>query len=151
MTDTPRVKRLSARIVLPIIAVLVLAADYARRHDPERRPDPAPVERLDGFALAERLRSSGLDLRVVCRHGERSPCRNAYLTATDATWRELERRCKSGEDIDAWAGTVFVELVGREGYEDRVAIWGDCCLVSGPFLFFGDPELLGQLDAALAE
>jgi hypothetical protein len=28
-------------------------------------------------------------------------------------------------------------------------LWGDCCLVSGPFVFFGDPELLAEIRACL--
>jgi hypothetical protein len=53
--------------------------------------------------------------------------------------------------VRGWSGVVYCEWGHRnEAREDGLACWGECGLRAGPFLFFGDPEMLAEIRAALA-
>jgi hypothetical protein len=58
---------------------------------------------------------------------------------------------KVRERIHSWRGTLFcLRKSGENDWSDLVLSWGDCCLEAGPFLFFGDRELLARVRAALS-
>jgi hypothetical protein len=101
--------------------------------------------------LVERLRAGGLDLRAVSVDKGGTAQHNLFLTTTDKGWEQLHAVPKVPECIDRWRGTVYCEQVfDPHTRVQQQRLWGDCCLRAGPFLFFGDRELLGRIRTCLA-
>jgi hypothetical protein len=76
--------------------------------------------------------------------------RNVYFTRTDLDFTRLDILLKSPERIESWRGTVYCERMEQpESREIQANLWGDCCLLWGPFVFFGDPELLAEIRGCL--
>jgi hypothetical protein len=77
---------------------------------------------------------------------------NAYLTTTAKPGAELYRLVKDRRAKHRWTGVVYC---GRsrhyEVLEGVVESWADCGLRAGPFVFFGDPELLARIRTALGD
>jgi hypothetical protein len=148
--------RLAWRAAWPLPAVLVAGALFI--HDVAQRTGSptlavAPLDDWDILRLVAFLNSKGLGLRVVStRYGGGDLDRRAFLTTTDKGWEELSRLYRGPSHIDRWRGTLICER-GPSGadWEDLTRQWGDCCLEVGPFLLFGDRELLGRVRAALSE
>jgi hypothetical protein len=108
--------------------------------------DPSGLEGWSVLDLADHLGRRGLDLRVVPTGRGRPRDAAAFLTTTDKSWSELNVLPQRVEAIDRWRGTVFCErVVQSAGRDHQVELWGDSCLVAGPFLFFGDRELLDRI------
>src|SRR5262249_55096043 len=93
------------------------------------------------------LNRAGLEVRL------RSPLKNgaigqaAFLTTTDKDWDDLNHLYKHPSRIQEWRGVVYCERVGHS--EPILRLWGDHYLVAGPFVFFGDSELLERIRAIL--
>jgi hypothetical protein len=133
---------------LPLVVVLVVASLVVANR--VRRVSQAADTRLDDWEvpeLVEHLRKEGLELRVVPTHKGGPTRYNAYLTTTDKEWQELNLMVKVPEVVGQWRGTLYVERSHSGG--TRVEFWGDCCLVAGPFVFFGDRDLLARVRVAL--
>ena len=67
------------------------------------------------------------------------PARGGWLLAlaADAQW------------IDRWRDTVYCERRHDPDDDPRPRFWGCYGLEAGPFLFFGEPALLGRIAEAL--
>jgi hypothetical protein len=135
-------------VALAALAVCFLAG----RHMGQRRQATAllpPPPDEDGISLARRL-APRLGLRVVPTSQDGRPKHNAYLTATGLRWKELNVLPRSAEHLGRWRGTLYCE---RSNYPnarpEEVDPGSDCWLRAGPFIFFGDPELLARLREAL--
>jgi hypothetical protein len=115
----------------------------------------APAADLSGWELpqlVEHLNAHGMGLRVVSVTKTNAPqgTNSAFLTTTKQTWSDLTHLLKVTEKIDTWAGTLYCERLHQPGARAlQIELWGDCCLVVGPFLFFGDRELLARASAIL--
>jgi hypothetical protein len=134
----------------PVLAASLLAIVCLSRRESRGPADP-PLDGWDIRELVAHLRTAGLALRVVPTQKDEVVSHNAYLTTTDQRWEEFNRLPKSCDLIDSWRGTVYVEKGPADADQsDRMQLWGDCCLAAGPFLFFGDPELLARIRSALA-
>jgi hypothetical protein len=132
-----------------LLAVLVGAWVRSRGHRAAPRTPPE-LQDWDINDLAEHLRGAGLPLREVATAEDGDARNSAYLTTTASTWDELARLARVPERRAGWEGTVYCERNTRES--DRKLcrhLWGECYLCAGPFLFFGDPELLGRIRAVL--
>ena len=141
---------LSVHKALPLTVLLVVAsllvANRARRSHGGERP---PLDDWDVPRLVDHLRKEGLQLRVVPTHKGGVPRYNAYLTTTDKKWEEFNHMCKVSEQMARWRGSLYVE---RSNYPaTRAEYWGDCCLAAGPFVFFGDRDLLVRVRNVLGE
>jgi hypothetical protein len=120
------------------------------------------------------LNGEGLGLRTVATQKDGVVRQTAFLTTTDKEWLDLNLLPKIQKRIDQWRGTLYCvrdpvgnrpELLwlarkypgildgargaGGNHRSELTHQWGDCCLVAGPFLFYGDRELLGRVHAAL--
>jgi hypothetical protein len=140
---------LSVHKALPL-AVLVVVASLLVANRVRRPPEEGP--RLDDWdvpRLVDHLSKQGLELRVVSTQDGGTPRHNAYLTKTDKKWGELNLMLKVPEQAERWRGTLYVER--SHNTDIRAAYWGDCCLVAGPFVFFGDRDLLARVRGALGE
>jgi hypothetical protein len=141
---------LSVHKALPLAVLVVVAsllvANRARRRPPEEGP------RLDDWdvpRLVDHLSKQGLELRVVSTQNRSTSLHNAYLTTTDKKWGELNHMLKVPEQAEGWRGTLYVER--SHDTDVRAFYWGDCCLVAGPFVFFGDRDLLARVRAVLSK
>jgi hypothetical protein len=100
--------------------------------------------------VASHLAARGLSLRVVAAALEGDGRDGAFLTATDKEWEELNGLPKMAECLGQWRGTVYCERLRHpESRDPQVEAWGDGCLEAGPFLFFGDRDLLARIRAEL--
>jgi hypothetical protein len=137
---------------LVLAAAVVLAAALAGAR--ARRPAPEALDLSDWDVprLAEHLRGRGLPLRAVSTIKDGPIGNNAYLLTADRTWKDLTHLSRGREHIDRWRGTLYCERLRQPGNRDeQAALWGDCCLLVGPFLFFGDRELLRKVREALRD
>jgi hypothetical protein len=119
-------------------------------HTSRRGPAALPPDDWDIPRLVAHLKEKGLDLRAVptTRDGELEY--NAYLTTTNARWLDLNGLMKDPQLIGRWRGTVYCERRhNRSAVVTLHQLWGDCYFLAGPFLFFGDRQLLEQIRAAL--
>jgi hypothetical protein len=63
----------------------------------------------------------------------------------------LNTEAKVRENIAAWRGAVYCERApGPVRREEQMRDWGDCCLHIGPFVFFGDREMLAEIRTSLS-
>jgi hypothetical protein len=121
-----------------------------------QRPDgpPQPAMRLDGWdvpRLAEHLNEQGLGLRLVAAGEGAAVARKAYLTRTGKGAADFNLLAKDPGQAHVWRGSLYCERgpAGADWSQLRRQ-WGGCCLAAGPFILFGDPDLLAQARAALA-
>jgi hypothetical protein len=122
---------------------------------PRRRGEPGvllPGEGWDVPRAARHLAARGLKFHLVPAEQGGTGCDRAYLTTTERTWEELDRLPKTVESLTRWQGVVYGERVHQPGaLAGQVRLWGGCCLDTGPLLFFGDPDLLARISAALQQ
>jgi hypothetical protein len=89
-------------------------------------------------------------LRAVPTNEQQSSCRNSYLTRTDWGWDRLNQLPWDRRRIDRWRGTAYCERISDPEERNIVAgMWGDCGMAAGPFVLFGDSELLAEIRKAL--
>jgi hypothetical protein len=97
--------------------------------------------------LVEHLNAHGMGLRIVAvtEADTGMSATSAFLTTTGPTWSELNSLPKVRDKIDLWRGTLYCERQQQpDARAEQIELWGDCCLVIGPFVFFGDRELLAR-------
>lgn len=127
-------------------ALLAMSIDSRQRHP----ADKSPLHDWDIPQLVGHLNEAGMGLRLVSVQKYGEPSRAAFLTTTEQKWQRLNRLVKSPHFIDRWQGTLYCERgPGGKAWTDLSRQWGDYVLVVGPFLFYGDPQLLVQVKAVL--
>src|SRR5262249_45518279 len=135
---------------LSLLAALLVAWGW-RHTDDESTAAIPDAAGWDVPRMAEHLRSRGLTFRLI--PGDEAGvniAHSAYLTTTARTWQQLNVLPRAREHIGDWEGTLHCERLNQPGARDlQIQLWGDCCLKVGPFIFFGDPELLAQVRTAL--
>jgi hypothetical protein len=150
MLNVPRSLPAWPFIGLPVVVVVLLGTWNCYE---ARRGSPISASRrhaTDVAHLVEYLRAGGLELRAVSADKGGAAEHNLYLTTTDKGWEQLNGVPKVPECIERWQGTVYCERVFDPATRDQQQrLWGDCCLRAGPFLFFGDRQLLGRIRACL--
>jgi hypothetical protein len=104
------------------------------------RRDPPPQNPL---GIAARLEARGLPLRYIP-----APWGDAVLTETDAPPDKLLTRWRDPSQIAFWQGTVYVEVDRGHGPTDDFG-WGECGWRCGRLLFFGDPQMIRRIKAAV--
>ncbi len=130
--------------------VIVLGAAWAWDSWPTE-----PVNDLSDWQLrrlVEHLRARGLPIRAVSTSQNGPLCDTAYLTLTDQDWLELNHLFRGVKQIGDWRGVLYCERISRPATRAQQArLWGDCCLVVGPFLFYGDRDLRARVRKALTD
>jgi hypothetical protein len=131
-----------------VLAATVLAASLGQRFSTRA----AALRSLDDWdipELVDHLNRSGLHVRSCSLRKDGVPYHQmTFLTITDKDWDELNHLSKDPERISEWRGIVSCERVGTDR-EPILHLWGDHYLVVGPFVFFGDAELLERIAAIL--
>jgi hypothetical protein len=121
----------------------------------------APLDDWDIPRLVAYLNGKGLGLRLVSTRKDGVINQTAFLTTTNKGWEDCNTLRKDRQKIDLWRGTLHCELwrgtlhrergLSRDDLSDQPHLWGGCCLAVGPFLLFGDRELLGRVREALSD
>jgi hypothetical protein len=151
------VSKLSWRACRPLLPVLLVGALLAVWIGQREGGSPRSIGPADGWdipRLVAYLNDESLGLRMVATQKNGIIDQTAFLTTTSKGWEDLHCLPKDQKQINRWHGTLYCER-GPEGlfegndWSDLTHQWGDCCLVVGPFLFYGDRELLGRVLAAL--
>jgi hypothetical protein len=136
---------------LPVFISLLLWDSSVRRGPAGSTPRwHSGLKHWDIPELARYLDTTGLSFRVIATAQGNSPTDNAYLTTTAMTRQELDYLLKLPEGLSRWKGIVFCERnLDDLNWASRLNLWGDYCLCAGPFVFFGDSELLEEIRQAV--
>jgi hypothetical protein len=144
------------RTHLPLLMMAVLGAllvhAFSRSVPKPAQPALLPLDDWSVADMARYLEGRGLGLRAVPTSSKGYIGPNAFLVRRDFSWLELERLPKNATRVHLWQGVAYFErwhnpLVA----EERAEIWDGACLLAGPFLFFGDLELLAQIRDVLSD
>ena len=143
-----RVRRLLPRWSL-VIAFALCAAVVPLAHrllHPHADPPRTLAE------LADLLRQSEPSLYVVPMT-DHDPEAGLYLCERPRPRERLQQLRRLPESADRWRGVVYCEWNRRLGEieEDELGRWGDYGLRIGPFVLFGDPNLLGRIRRAIPQ
>jgi hypothetical protein len=133
-----------------LAAISLLAVSFGQRLDHRA----TVLRSLDNWhipQLVDYLNRAGLELRMHSPQHNGPILRTAFLTITDKDWDGLNPLAKDPSRLSAWRGTVYCERVMAKDAAELAAEWGDPCLVAGPFVFYGDVELLERIRAAICE
>jgi hypothetical protein len=150
----PSLRKVSRRAGWPLLATLLASVLLVVWQAKRRTAATTPVVPLDDWDIPQLvvcLNREGLKLRTVATRKDGVIAQTAFLTTTSKGWEDLTLLPKVQEQINRWQGTLYCERGprGEESWADLDQHWGDCYLVVGPFLFFGDRELLGRVRTAL--
>jgi hypothetical protein len=99
--------------------------------------------------LADLLRERGLRLHLAPTGRDADLSRNGFLTTSPRTFEELNRLQKTLDRAGLWRGVVYCEVNTPQNRSELLQRSGEYALTAGPFVFFGDPELLHDIEAAL--
>jgi hypothetical protein len=143
--------RRNDRYVLPCVMFAAMALLTAWISSCRMSPSPASLamEDWDVPQLTAYLRSAGVEVYTLpCqRNGVEDLC--AYLSVTKKEWRDVNGLSKSPNLIHEWRGIAYCARESARDTADLAAQWGDRCLRIGPFICYGDAELLARIDAAV--
>lgn len=131
-----------------LLALTVLAVSVAQRRG-NRAAALQSIDEWDFPQLVEHLNRTGLEVQLQSPRKDGLLVHNAYLTTTSKDWEALNYLVKDPSRIESWQGVVHCERVGRER-QPLFHSWDDPCLATGPFVFFGDADLLERIGSTLA-
>jgi hypothetical protein len=142
--------RIRARVlvVLTLLVGLAIVAFWKTPSAPER--SAARMAGWDVPDLVASLEGRGVPLHLSPTGPGANTRIHAYLSTTAKPAAELYWLVKDTRTMHPWAGVVYCEL--SRNYEDREGVveeWAECGLRAGPFVFFGDPQLLARIRTAL--
>ena len=133
------------------VASVLLAASLGKRTASPTTP-PLPLNDWGIPELADYLHRAGIRLHVVPATKDGVLQDTAFLTTTERSWHELNRLRKDAKQLAPWRGILYCERL--EHTKMRTVLeeqWGDYGWSAGPFLFYGDPELLARVRAVLLD
>jgi hypothetical protein len=111
---------------------------------------PLPLDDWDIPQFVAYLNGKGLGLRLVSTLKNGRIGQSAFLTTRDLEWMDLNPLSKAPKHIDQWRGTLYCERgVSEPNWSRLTGQWGDRWLAVGPFLLYGDRELLARVRAAI--
>jgi hypothetical protein len=114
-------------------------------------PEPASL-RLDNWdipQLVAYLNSAGVEVDVLSTQKNGVARSNGFLMVVEKDWDYVNGLTKHASLIHQWRGIVYC---GREPpitLANLAGQWHNHCLRVGPFIFYGDAELLAHIGAAL--
>ncbi len=138
------------QLLLALLAGGLMVVTAGQRKDAPATP-PVPLDDWDIPQLVAFLNGEGMGLRIVTTKKDGTIPNTAFLTTTTKGWDEFNKLTKNEKQISQWQGTLYCKRAPGEAYSDQIHLWGDCCLVVGPFLLYGDRELLDRVHAVLIE
>jgi hypothetical protein len=138
-------------VALATLAGLALIGSW---HHPTTDAPGEPLVCMDGWGVAEMVRhleARGLGLCALPTSKDGPLVRNVFLAVPGKTFEDLAGLLMDPASIDRWNGAVYCEECPRFEARDLEGLWGDCALRAGPFVFFGDRDLLARIQEALRD
>jgi hypothetical protein len=144
--------KLSSRVSPAWLAAFLAGALLAVWVGGGRAPPGGTLDGWDVPRLAAYLNRQGLGLHMVSASKDGANQQAAFLTTTGKGWEDFNRLTKDPGQVHRWQGTLYCEW-GSWGHEGSILGFPppEDCWIIGPFLFFGDRELLARVRAALTE
>jgi hypothetical protein len=119
-----------------------------------RRP-PCSCAAMDDWKLEDlpwQLRRNGMELRAVSAPPNNPLWVGAYLTTTNKSREQLLLLPALRERIADWNGTVYYrKSISGDAGDAPDPNAGDCSMRVGPFLLFGDRELMARIRDTLRQ
>lgn len=112
-------------------------------------PAALPLDDWDIPQLAAHLNKMGVEVRTVPTQKDAVISSSAFLTATEKEWLHLNGLSKTPDRIQEWQGIVYCARERPVTTADLARQWEDRCLLAGPFILYGDVDLLARIAAAL--
>lgn len=131
-----------------LTAMILLAVAFRQRGADAVRSS-RPINDWNISELVEELNRMGVEVRLRSTQKDGVAGETAFLTCTDKSWRELNALNKDAKRSQEWRGVLYCERAGERDSTHLIRQWGDRSAVVGPFLFYGDAELLRRVRAAL--
>jgi hypothetical protein len=128
---------------------MFLLALVSRQLGIHARSSSRSIDHWSLIELADQLNRMGVKVQLRFTQQDGTIGQTAFLTVTDKNWRSLNALKKDSKHIQEWRGVLFCERVGECDVTHLTTQWGNHCLEVGPFLFYGDAELLRQVRDAL--
>jgi len=129
---------------------MILLALVARQLGIDARSSSRSIGDWSIVELADQLNRMGVKVQLRSTQQNGTVGQTAFLTFTDKNWRSLNALKKDANHIHEWRGVLFCERVGESDATHLTAQWEHHCLAVGPFLFYGDSELLRQVRDTLS-
>jgi hypothetical protein len=131
--------------------MMILLAVVSRQLGIAARSSSRSINDWGIVELADQLNRIGVKVQLRSTQQNGTIGQRAFLTSTDKDWHSLNALKKDPNHIGAWRGVLYCERVGEGDATHLTNQWGYHCLAVGPFLFYGDADLLRQVrDALLA-
>jgi hypothetical protein len=130
-----------------LVAMTLLFLSRNQRRD-YRAASQQSINDWSILELADHLKRAGLEVQVQSTRKDGVIDHTTFLTTTDKDWNDLNRLFKDPRWFQAWGGTVHCERLGKG--EHALHLLDDHYLVAGPFVFYGDTELLKRIGGMLA-
>ena len=131
-------------------AAMILLAVTVREYGVSPAASSRPIRDWDITELAVHLNRKGVEVQLWAVPQSGPLNHSAYLTSTVKEWRDLNALNKDPRRIQEWRGTLYCERMGERDATQLLEQWGDRCLIVGPFLLYGDAELLERVRIAFA-
>lgn len=132
----------------PFVVMAFLAAPFGQRLA-LFMPDALPLDDWDISQLTAYLQKTGVEVRMVPTAKDGPLDQSVFLTYTNQDWSYFNGLIKDAKHIHKWRGTVHCLRETSNVAANLAQQWGDQGLLIGPFVFYGDTELLARIHAAL--
>jgi len=130
-------------------AAVILLALVSRQLGIDTRSSSRSINDWSIVELAGQLNRMRVKVQLRSTQQDGTIGQTAFLTFTDKDWHSLNALKKDANHIHEWRGVLFCERVGESDATHLLNQWGNHCLAVGPFVFYGDSELLRQVRDAL--
>jgi hypothetical protein len=134
------------------LAGVALGVAIGQRMNVSAGPSVQLMDDWDIPQLVAYLNGKGLGLHLVSTQKCGVNPDTAFLTTIDQEWCEFNGLTNDPQNVAQWKGTLYCERGPHWSFwSHQIRQWGECCAVVGPFLLYGDRELLVKVCAALAK
>ncbi|SRR5579884_595808 len=130
------------------LVTLILASVASRPRPAASDHSPLSIDDWSILELVAHLNRMGVNVQLHSTQQDGTLGQTVFLTTLDKSWLRLNALNKDAKRIDEWRGVLYCE---RVGYHSPAAhLYRDRGWEIGPFLFYGDAELLQRVRTALA-
>jgi len=114
-------------------------------------PEAAPVllDNWDIPQLAAYLNRAGVEVDMLSTRKDGVAGSNGFLMVVKKDWTYVNQLTKDPSQMHKWRGIVYCGRETPNVLADLARQWHNHCLRVGPFMFYGEAELLARIGAAL--
>ncbi len=131
------------------LVTMFLLAVAGRPRSADSRPSLPSIDDWSIVELVAHLNRMGVDVRLRSTQEAGILGPTVFLTTIDKSWPKLNALNKDAKRLDRWRGVLYCERMSSNSMPAN-HLWPDRGLKIGPFLFYGDAELLERVRSALA-